>query len=134
MKTGAKVIQKRESATGEGVERTKAKKVYKPAVDIIERRDELVLIADMPGVDEKSVEVSLEDDVLTIHGCVEPERFEGYKPILSEYSIGDYERSFTISDEIDRDNVKASLKDGVLRVILPKVESIRMRKVPIAAG
>ncbi|GAB4540231.1 MAG: Hsp20/alpha crystallin family protein [Thermodesulfovibrionia bacterium] len=131
MKEETKTLQKRGSTTGEGIERTRARRVYRPDVDIIEKRNELLLVADMPGVDEKSIEVNLEEDILTIRGSVEVERLEGYKAIISEYGIGDYERSFTISDEIDRDKVKASLKDGVLRVILPKVESIRAKKIPI---
>ncbi len=133
MATKTKELQKKEARLKEGVERTKAKRLYCPAVDIIERKNDIVLLADMPGVDEKSVDVTLEKDVLTIYGEVEPEIPDDHRLVSSGYGIGDYQRSFTISDEIDRDKIRATVKNGVLKLILPKVEAIRTKKIPLRA-
>ena len=110
MQTARKDIQKKETRLKEGVERTTAKKLYKPAVDIIERKNDVVVIADMPGVDEKSVDITLEKDILTIYGKVEPEIPQNHRLSHSEYGVGDYERAFTISDEINREKIVATVK------------------------
>jgi HSP20 family molecular chaperone IbpA len=129
-----KDVQKKEAeVVKEGVERTRAKRLYTPAVDITECEDDLVLIADMPGVDEKSVDITLEKDILTIYGRVEPEIPENHRLVSSEYGIGDYERSFTLSNEIDRERIEASVKNGVLRLTLPKAEKAKTRKIPVKA-
>ncbi len=128
-----KEIQKKEAGLPERVERTRAKKQYAPAVDIIERNEDIVLIADMPGVDEKSVDITLEKDILTIYGKVESENPEGYRLAASEYGIGDYQRVFTLSDEIDRDKIRAKVKNGVLRLTLPKVEEVKTKKIQVKA-
>ncbi len=134
MATKTKELQKKETRLKEGVERTKAKRLYCPAVDIIERKDDIILIADMPGVDERSVDVTIEKDVLTIYGEVEPEIPENHRLVSSEYGVGDYQRSFIISDEIDSDKIKATVKNGVLKLILPKVEAIKTKKIPVEAS
>ncbi|MDA8242044.1 MAG: Hsp20/alpha crystallin family protein [Nitrospiraceae bacterium] len=127
----AKEMQKKEVETKEGIERTRARKVYTPAVDIIEKKGEIVVVADMPGVDEKSLDVTLEKNVLTLYGKVEPAIPEGHRLIVSEYGIGDYQRVFAISDEIDRDRIRATVKSGVLRLMLPKAESAKTRKISV---
>jgi HSP20 family molecular chaperone IbpA len=110
------------------------KPLYTPAVDIIERDEDILLIADMPGVDEKSVDITLEKDTLSIYGRrVDTEVPEGYRSVISEYEPCDYRRVFTLSDEIDRENIQATVKNGVLKLILPKVEAIRARKIPVKA-
>jgi len=133
MQAVRKDIQKKETQLKEGVERTRAKKLYAPAVDIIEGKDDIVVIADMPGVDEKSVDVTLEKETLTIYGKVEPEIPENHRLSYSEYGVGDYQRAFTLSDEINREKIQATVKNGVLKLILPKAESVKTRKIPIKA-
>jgi len=133
MATKTKEIQKKETKLKEGVERTRPRKLYCPAVDIIERKNDIVLLADMPGVDEKSVDITLEKDILTIYGEVDSYLPEGHRLISSDYGVGDYKRSFMISDEIDRNKIRATVKDGVLKLILPKVEAIRTKKIPVRA-
>jgi HSP20 family protein len=115
-------------------ERTKPGKVYVPRVDIRETKDSMLLIADMPGVDEKSVDITLEKNVLTITGSVTPPVFEGHSIVHAEYDVGDFERAFTISDEVDRDGIAAVVKNGVLRVTLRKAEKVKARKVAITAA
>ncbi|MBF0519906.1 MAG: Hsp20/alpha crystallin family protein, partial [Nitrospirae bacterium] len=82
----------KDSGAVEKPERTRATKVYTPAVDIVEKDGEIVLTADMPGVDESTVEVTLLDNVLTIYGTVGEMAPEGYKLSYAEYKVGDYER------------------------------------------
>jgi len=112
-------------------ERTKTGKVFVPIVDIREAKDSLLLVADMPGVDEKSVDITLEKNILTITGYVKPSVFENHTVVHSEYDIGDYERAFTISDEVDRDGIAATVKNGVLRVTLRKAEKAKVKKIAI---
>jgi HSP20 family molecular chaperone IbpA len=105
--------------------------VYTPDVDIIERKDDIIVMADMPGVDENSVDITLEKNVLTIYGKVDAEIPEQHRLWLSEYGIGDYQRTFTLSDEVDRNRIQATVKNGVLRLILPKAEEVKTRKIAV---
>ena len=131
MEVTTKDVQKKEAAAKEGVERTRSKRLYTPPVDIIEGRDALFLVADMPGVDENSVDITLEKNVLTIYGTVEPEIPGEHRLVSSEYGIGDYQRTFTLSNEIDGGRIEATVKNGVLRLTLPKAEAAKTRKIPV---
>lgn len=128
-----KELQKKEVAPPHGAERTRQRKAYIPDVDIIERKDDILLVADMPGVDEKSVDITLEKNVLTINGYVEPEIPPTCCLAYAEYSIGDYQRTFTLSDEIDRNGIEATVKNGVLRLTLPKAAEMKERKITVKA-
>ena len=109
-------------------------KTFAPRVDIYENKDSLFLLADMPGVDEKTVDIELEKNVLTITGRVDNGRINDATMMYSEYEIGDYERVFTLSDEIDRDKIVATVKNGVLRLELPKAEKVKPKKISIKAA
>ena len=115
-------------------ERIRNVKTFVPRVDIYETRDALFLIADMPGVDEKTVDVELEKNILTISGRVEDSKVKDHTLVFSEYEVGDYERAFTLSDEIDREKIKAIVKQGVLRLELPKAEKVKPKKITIQAA
>jgi HSP20 family molecular chaperone IbpA len=132
--TQDKVVHKHESETPHGTERIQARRVYVPLVDIVETDQALLLIADMPGVDQSGVDVNVEKNILTIKGTVGNEVPEGYKLSYEEYGIGDYERSFTLPNEIDRDGIQATIKDGVLRLTLPKAKQAVAKKVTVVAG
>lgn len=127
-------VVKQESETPQGTERTRARKVYVPLVDIVENEHALLLIADVPGVDESGVDITIEKNVLTLRGTVNPEPPPGFELSYDEYGIGDYERSFTLPNEIDRDGVQAAIKDGVLTLTLPKLKQAVARKVSVVAG
>ncbi len=127
-----KDMQKTENVSA--AERVRNVKTFVPRVDIYENKDALYLIADMPGVDEKTVDIELEKNILTISGRVENGRIEKAALMYSEYEIGDYERVFTLSDEIDRDKIVATVKNGVLRLELPKAEQVKPRKINIQAA
>lgn len=129
-----KDMQKQVAQTPVQTERTKNRKVYVPKVDIFETRDSIVLIADMPGVDETSVDITLEKNLLTITGSVEPIPLEGYSLAYTEYDVGDYQRAFTISDEVDRDKIDAAVKNGVLKITLHKAEQAKAKKIAITAA
>jgi len=124
----------REVQTTLETEPTRDRKIYVPPVDIIENTDAILLIADMPGVDEKNVDITLEKGVLTISGIIEPDERAGYRITYAEYDIGDYQRSFSISDEIDNDKIRATVKDGVLRLTLPKAEPAKPKKIAVTAA
>jgi len=128
-----KEIEKKESTGADHIERTWANSVYTPQVDIIERKNDIILYADMPGVDENSVDINLEKNVLSIFGKVENDTIKDHRKAYAEYGIGNYERVFTLSDEIDRDRIQASAKNGVLKVVLPKVEVQKSRKIAVKA-
>lgn len=127
-----KDTQKTENVSA--TERIRNVKTFVPRVDIYENKDSLFLLADMPGVDEKTVDIELEKNILKITGRVENGRIQDAAMMYSEYEIGDYERVFTLSDEIDRDKVVASVKNGVLRLELPKTEKVKPRKIAIKAA
>jgi HSP20 family protein len=127
-----KDIQKTENVSA--TERIRSVKTFVPRVDIYENKDALFLVADMPGVDEKTVDIELEKNVLTITGRVENGRVAGGTLMYSEYEIGDYERVFTLSEEIDRDKIVATVKNGVLRLELPKAEQVKPKKIAITAA
>ena len=127
--------QKQEAEMEEGAERTRASRVYIPQVDIYSDGDDIVILADMPGVAEDGVDIMLEKDVLTINGYVsEGGAPEGYELAHAEYGVGDFQRRFTLPDEIDRDRVEASLSNGVLRVILPKAPEAQARRITVKAA
>ena len=134
MLTQEKDLTKQPAQAQVETERTRTRKVYVPRVDIYETKDTIVLTANMPGVDEKTVDVTLEKDVLTIGGSVEPLNFSGYSLAYAEYDTGDYQRAFTITTEVDRNKIEAKVKNGVLRVILPKAEQVKARKIAIKAA
>ena len=101
-------------------ERTRSRLVFVPRVDIYEGNDAIVVLADMPGVAPEAEDITLESNVLNINGYVTPQYPEGYSLAWAEYRIGDYQRSFTLSEEIDQERIEATVKDGVLRLVLPK--------------
>jgi len=126
-------LEKQEVAES-GTERTRDRPAFVPRADIYETDEAIVVVADMPGVDETTVDITLEKDVLTINGYVEPVSPEGYSLAYAEYRVGDFQRAFTLSDQVDRDGIEASLKDGVLRLRLPKVTEAKTRKITVKAG
>jgi HSP20 family molecular chaperone IbpA len=128
-----KEMQKKEAETPPGLERTKVRKVYTPAVDIVERKDDILLIADMPGVDEHSVDITLEKNVLTISGAVEDDFPREHRLALAEYGVGDFQRTFTLSDEVDSERIQATVSNGVLKLVLPKAEAVKTRKIAVKA-
>lgn len=124
----------KQEATESGVEQTRDRRVFVPRVDIYESGDDLIVVADMPGVDENNVDITLEQDRLTIVGRVDPVTPNGYTLAYAEYAEGDYRRTFTLSNEIDRDHIEATMSNGVLRLRLPKAAPAKARKIAVKAA
>lgn len=126
--------EKKEVTTMSEAERTRARKAYIPRADIYETGDDIFVVADMPGVDENSIDLTLEKNILTINGYVEPAEPENYSLAYAEYEVGDYQRSFTLSNQIDQEKIEASVKNGVLRLRLPKAGPAKARKIMVKAA
>jgi len=112
-------------------ETTRPGTYFHPPVDIFETPDELVVVADMPGVQPDGVDVDLEGDELSIEGRVSREDYEGLKPLYVEYGVGGYYRKFALGEMVDRAGIKAQLKNGVLVLKLPKAEAARPRRISV---
>ena len=115
-------------------EQTKPGPVFTPAVDIFETEKDITLLADLPGVKSDDLNIDLRDNVLTLTGDVTPWEGAEEEDLLIEYEIGRYFRQFTLSEVIDQDKIDAQLNDGVLRLILPKIEKAMPRKISVKAG
>ena len=123
-------IQHKQEVEHKG-EETKPGKYFVPAVDIFETDQDVTVIAEMPGVRPGNIEVTLEDDVLTIKGGKETEEHANARILLQEYESGSYQRRFTVAETIDQNKIKASLNNGLLKVILPKTEPAKTRKIEV---
>jgi len=117
--------------TLDGSERTRSRQVFVPRADIYETQDQVVLLVDMPGVASDGVDITLEKRTLAIRGYATEQPREHYRQIYAEYGAGDYERVFTLSEDIDREGIEASQKDGVLRLLLPKAAPAKARKIEL---
>lgn len=112
-------------------EQTKPGVVFTPSVDIFETERELTLLADLPGVAPENLTIDLRENTLTLTGEVEPFESANEQDILIEYEIGKYYRQFSLSNVIDQSKIDAKMTDGVLRLILPKVEEAKPRKIEV---
>ena len=123
------VQQKRE--VEKKAETTTPGRVFVPVTDIFETPEALTVVLEMPGVDRNSIEASVENDVVTIEGRIDSTKYEGMRPVYTEYNVGHYARSFALSNAIDQERITANLEDGVLTLTLPKAKHAKPRKIPI---
>lgn len=124
-----------EKAEGNGLATSEVTRglTYTPRVDILENEDELLLFADLPGVKEGDVDIRFENGELTLHA----RRASGpapAEPWLWESPAGDSFRSFRITERVNAAKIWAELKNGVLTLHLPKVETAKPRKIAVKAG
>jgi HSP20 family protein len=112
---------------------TRPGRTYTPKVDILETDAGLRLWADLPGVDENSIEVELVDGALAIRGRVATEEYENLQPLYTEYGVGNFDARFRVSNAIDGEHIQAKLRHGVLELELPKVAAARPRRIEITA-
>jgi len=115
-------------------EGTRGMPYFSPAVDIYETEGELVLLADMPGVDSSAVEIDLKDNVLTLQGHALQTHTEGMTPVYREYREGGYYRQFVLSEIVDQEKISAEMSHGVLKVIMPKVSKAKPRKIQVRSA
>lgn len=113
---------------------TRTKRTFRPRVDIVDGEQAVVMWVEMPGVDENGVSVTVEKNVLTIHGTATETVLEGYRQSQAEYRTGDYEREFTLSDVIDRENIDAVMRNGLLTLTLPKTAAAATHKIAVKRG
>jgi HSP20 family protein len=111
-----------------------ARETYTPPIDIHESPDGLILEADIPGATEQGLHVQLEDNVLNLYARIEPRLPQDTRLIHEEFRPGDFHRSFILSDEVDRDRITAELKNGVLRILLPKADRGRARRIEVTSS
>jgi HSP20 family protein len=123
-------MEKRLQGT-EQPERTRSGRTYVPAVDIIEMRDELLLLADVPGVRAEDIEINYERGELRLLARVQPRHGEQTNYLFREYGTGDFVRSFQVGEGIDAVRIAAEVRDGVLHLHLPKAEAAKTRKIAV---
>ena len=122
------VQEKKELA---GQEKTVPGRFYVPSTDAYETEDGLTLVMEMPGVSRENLDVSLEEGILRVEGRLDFSKYTGLAPLYTEYNVGHYARSFSLSDKVDQDKIGATLEDGVLTLTLPKSPAARPRRIAI---
>jgi HSP20 family protein len=124
-------VQNQQVVPADEMERTRSRRNFIPRTDIYETDKEIVVLADIPGANEKTVDITLENNVLTISANIEPVVYKGLDLAYAEYEEGDYQRSFRLSGDIDRNKIDATVKDGVLQLHLQKSEAAKTRKIAV---
>ena len=114
-------------------EATRPGKVFLPPVDIYETAEAIVVLADMPGVPADKVNIDVKDGQLAILGEITPPQGNQEHLVVQEYDTGNFSREFTLGQLVDQNRIEAAMKDGVLRLTLPKVEKAKPRKIEIQA-
>jgi HSP20 family molecular chaperone IbpA len=121
-------VTKQEHENGE---QTRAGRTYVPDVDITESGEALRVWADLPGVDENSVEVRLDQGLLSIEGRVSLEGYEDLRPVYTEYNVGNFVRRFRIPNTVDTAKIQGKMSNGVLELTIPKSEAARPRRIEV---
>lgn len=111
-------------------ERLRGGRVYRPLVDILDKADEIILQADVPGAQSDHIDVQFDDGELKLHARVEARHVPG-TPMLEEYGVGDFYRTFRVSEQVDASRISAEYAHGVLTVHLPKIEAAKPRKISV---
>ena len=107
-------------------------RIFVAVADIFETDQALTVVLEMPGVNKDSVDVRVENDLLSVEGRVDFSNYAGLQPVYTEYNVGNYARSFQLSSKIEQDAISAELKDGVMTLVLPKAERAKPRKIKVA--
>jgi HSP20 family protein len=113
-------------------ESTVPARTFVPAADIFEADTALTVVLEMPGVDKSRVDISVDDGILSVQGQLDFSKYEGMQPVYTEYNIGHYRRSFSLSGKVDQGKISAEMQDGVLIITLPKAEQARPRRIAVS--
>jgi len=133
--TETKALQAKEKAELTGtMEQIRPGIVFAPDVDIFETEKEITILADMPGVKSNNLSIDLRENILTLDGEVQAPEGSGEMDIFKEYRTGKYYRQFNLSEVIDQAKIEAEMKEGVLRLKLPKVEAVKPCKISVKAS
>jgi HSP20 family protein len=137
VKKGATMAEKQELSVREKKElvakeeKTIPGRYHIPYADIYETDEALAVVLEMPSVEKKDLSIALENDVLRVDGRIDFSKYRDMEPVYTEYNIGPYARSFTLSNKVDQDKISANLEDGVLTLTLPKAKHAQPRKIAI---
>lgn len=123
-------LEKKEHETEQ--EKTVPGKHYVPYTDIFEVDEALVVVMEIPGVDRSDTNIHIEKNILTVEGRIGHSKYDALSPVYTEYNIGHYSRSFTLSNEINQDDITADIEDGVLTLKLPKTKEVQPRRIEIS--
>lgn len=116
----------KEATPGKGVS------YFRPDVDVIERSDAFVVVADLPGANRESIDIEFEKGTLTLTASIATQ--PKAQSLVREYAVGDYRRVFRIAESINAEAITADYRDGVLTINLPKANEVRARKVEVRAN
>ncbi len=122
-------VEKKELETTE--EQTVPGKFYVPYTDIYESEDALIVTMEMPGVEKGAIDIQLEKNVLSVEGRIEYDEYDEFEPLYTEYNVGHFRRSFSLSNAIDQDKIAANMADGVLTLNLPKAQEQKPRTIAV---
>jgi len=122
--------QKREVEQPE--ETTVPARFYQPNTDIFEDEISLTVVMEMPGVQRGNLEIKIEKNVLDVEGKIDFSAYKDLEPVYTEYNVGHYRRSFSLSSKIDQEKISADLNDGLLTLVLPKAEEAKPRTIKIS--
>ena len=104
---------------------------FVPTTDIFDTEDALTVVMEVPGVNKEAVDISVENEVLKIEARIDPSKYDGMEPLYTEYNVGHFARSFTLSNKIDQQQISATLEDGVLTLSLKKAKEAVPRKISV---
>ena len=123
-----------QEVTPRRMESTRNIPVRTPATDIYEKENEIVVLADMPGVADKGLEVTLENNVLSLVGRTEWTGPEDREALHREFGPAEYRRTFTLTEDIDREKIAARVKAGQVRITLPKAAKAQPRRIAVESA
>jgi HSP20 family molecular chaperone IbpA len=112
-------------------ESTTPTRAFTPTADIFETEEALTVVLEMPGVAKDNVDVRVEGGILTVEGRIDFGKYEGLRPVYGEYNVGPFKRSFRLSSRINQTQINAKMRDGVIALVLPKVEETKPRRITI---
>ena len=124
------VQEKKELVSKE--EKTVPSRYYMPNTDIYETDDTLTVVMEIPGVQKKDMDIHIENDVLRVEGRVDFGHYEGMEPLYTEYNVGHFARAFTLSSQIDQQQITAKVEDGVLTLTLKKAREAMPRRITVS--
>jgi HSP20 family molecular chaperone IbpA len=123
-------VQEKKELVPKG-EKTVPARYYVPLTDIYETDEALTVTMEVPGVDHKDIEVKLENDELRVEARIDFSKYEGMEPLYTEYNVGHFTRTFSLSQAIDQQQIAAAFEDGVLTLTLRKVQQAQPRRIEI---
>ena len=128
------VISTTETAPAATGATARGARLYRPLTDIVEAEDGITMMVEMPGVAADGVDIAVERRVLTIRGRAQRTNPENFRLVYAEYGEGDYERSFTLTDDFDPSRIEARMRNGLLTLKLPRAEAAQPKKIAVHAG